>query len=72
MIIPFNQLGEDTLIAVIEDFVSREGTDYGEVEATFGEKVDQVLRQLESGEALISFDEATESCSIVLAKSIKS
>ena len=32
MIIPYKELGAETLTAIIEDFVSREGTDYGAVE----------------------------------------
>lgn len=63
--IPHNRMDEQLLTAVIEEFVSREGTDYGAVEYSMAEKVLQVRQQLERGEAVISFDPATESCSIV-------
>ncbi len=66
MIIPYKELGAETLTAIIEDFVSREGTDYGAVESTFATKIAQVMRQLENGEATITFDAESETCSIVL------
>ncbi len=69
MIIPYQELSPDVLTAIIEDFVSREGTDYGAVESSFSSKVSQVMAQLRSGEAAITFDGETESCSIVQAKS---
>lgn len=65
MIIPYKDLSADVLTAIIEDFVSREGTDYGAIESTFSSKVSQVMRQLEKGEAAITFDADTETCSIV-------
>jgi hypothetical protein len=65
MIIPYKELSADILTAVIEDFVSREGTDYGAVESSFATKVAQVKKQLERGEAAVTFDADTETCSIV-------
>ena len=32
MIIPATQLQTDTLTAILEEFITREGTDYGELE----------------------------------------
>jgi uncharacterized protein len=54
------------LRAVIESFVLREGTDYGEREFSLDQKVARVIRQLERGEAQIVFDPETESVAIVL------
>jgi uncharacterized protein len=59
------QLSPETLRAVVESFVLREGTDYGERAFSLQEKVTQVLRQLERGEARIVFDPNTESVQIV-------
>jgi uncharacterized protein YheU (UPF0270 family) len=56
-----DDLEPDTLRAVIESFVLREGTDYGVHETSLEDKVAQVLRQLRRGEAHITFDPATES-----------
>lgn len=63
--IPQDSLGDATLRAVIESFVNREGTDYGAQERSFEDKVADVRRQLERGEARIVFDPETESINIV-------
>ena len=63
--IPYEQLNPDTLHGVIEEFVTRDGTDYGEVEVSLETKISQVLRQLKSGKAVIVFDQATETCNIL-------
>ena len=59
------ELPPETLRAVIEHFVLREGTDYGAQEATFERKVADVMRQLERREARILFDPASESVTLV-------
>ncbi|HEX2790085.1 MAG TPA: YheU family protein [Steroidobacteraceae bacterium] len=61
------QLSPETLRAVVESFVLREGTDYGERAFSLQEKVTQVLRQLERGEARIVFEAHTQSVDIVLS-----
>lgn len=65
MQIPYQQLQPDTLQALIEEFVSRDGTDYGECEASLSQKVSQVRSKLKSGEAVILFSESTGLCNIV-------
>ncbi len=60
------QLSPEALRAVVESFVLREGTEYGEREFSLDEKVAQVLRQLERGEARIVFDPQTQSVNIVV------
>lgn len=62
--VPAAQLAPETLRALVESFVLREGTDYGVQEVSLGSKVEQVLRQLQRGEARIVFDPATESIDI--------
>ncbi|PHM74549.1 YheU family protein [Xenorhabdus kozodoii] len=57
MIIPWQQLEADTLLNLIEGFVLREGTDYGEQEKTLEQKVQDVKRQLERGEVLLVWSE---------------
>ena len=63
--IPHMELASDVLRAVVESFVLREGTDYGETELSLDQKVARVMRQLERGEAQILFDPETESVAIV-------
>ena len=65
-----DDLEPDTLRAVIESFVLREGTDYGLHETSLGDKVAQVLIQLRRGEAHITFDPATESVNVVVTSAI--
>ncbi|HEY3657096.1 MAG TPA: YheU family protein [Steroidobacteraceae bacterium] len=64
--VPHTELTEDVLRAVIESFVLREGTDYGEKEFSLDQKVARVKLQLERGEAQILFDPETGSVAIVL------
>ena len=68
--VPPDDLEPDTLRAVIESFVLREGTDYGLHEASLEAKVAQVLMQLRRGEAHITFDPASNSISVVAASVI--
>jgi uncharacterized protein YheU (UPF0270 family) len=68
VVIPFRELSPEALRGVIESFVLREGTDYGELEYTLDEKVAHVMRQLERGEARIEFDPNTETVDIVRVK----
>ena len=65
-----DDLEPDTLRAVIESFVLREGTDYGVHEASLEAKVARVLIQLRRGEAHITFDPATESINVVVSSAI--
>jgi uncharacterized protein YheU (UPF0270 family) len=68
IVVPYTELSPDALTGVIESFVLREGTDYGEQDVAFETKVLQVRRQLERREAEVVFDPNTESVSIVLRR----
>ncbi|GAA3549210.1 YheU family protein [Zobellella aerophila] len=70
MIIPYQELTEDTLNNLIEHFVLREGTDYGEQETELAEKVRQVKQQLKLGEAIILYSELHDSINIVPATQV--
>jgi uncharacterized protein YheU (UPF0270 family) len=67
VVVPYTELSEDALRGVLESFVLREGTDYGEREFSLDQKVQHVLWQLRRGEARIVFDPATETIDIVIA-----
>ncbi|NOH64038.1 MULTISPECIES: YheU family protein [Vibrio] len=66
MIVPWQQIDPDTLDNLIREFVLREGTDYGELEISLQDKVDQIKSQLESGEAVVVFSELHETVDIQL------
>jgi hypothetical protein len=63
--VPYTVLPAELLQAVIESFVLREGTDYGERELSLEDKVARVIAQLKRGEAKIIFDPASDSVTIV-------
>jgi uncharacterized protein YheU (UPF0270 family) len=71
IVIPHRELSPEALRSVMESFVLREGTDYGEREVSLEQKVAQVLRQLERGEAQIIFDATLQSVDIVVSKPSK-
>ncbi len=66
-IIPVAKLSPEALEGVIAEFLSRSGTDYGEVEASWETKFSQAKRKLENGSAVLVFDDETETTNIFLA-----
>ncbi|UJF19210.1 YheU family protein [Vibrio sp. SS-MA-C1-2] len=64
MIIPWQNIQPETLENIIEQYVLREGTDYGENEISLKDKVSQVKNQLKSGEAIIIFSELHQEINI--------
>jgi uncharacterized protein YheU (UPF0270 family) len=63
--IPFEALSTDALDGVIDDYVNREGTDYGHRDFDLQQKRDAVRRQLASGRAVITYDTSTQTTTIV-------
>jgi hypothetical protein len=66
--IPHGELSPEALRGVIESFVLREGTEYGERDVPLETKIAQVLRQIERGEAQIVFDPNSETVDVVVKK----
>lgn len=64
MIIPIQELSADTVRNIAESFVLREGTDYGDVEMSFADKVEQVLASLKNGDAVLHYSELHDSIDI--------
>jgi uncharacterized protein len=64
--VPYSELPAELLHAVVESFVLREGTDYGEKEFSLEDKVAGVIKQLKKGEAKIVFDPETDSVTIAV------
>ena len=65
MIIPWQDLAPETLDNLIESFVLREGTDYGEHERSLEQKVNDVKRQLKSGDVVLVWSELHETVNII-------
>lgn len=70
--VPHGELPPETLRRVIESFVLREGTDYGDHDRTFDSKVADVLRQLDKREAVIMYDPGSDSVDIVVTRRLGS
>lgn len=65
MLIPHRELSEEALQGVIEDFVTRDGTDYGEEEIPLAVKVAQVKRLLDSGHYRIVYDPGLQTVTLM-------
>ena len=64
MIIPWQELAEDTLINIVESVFLGEGTDYGSHEQTFEQKKKALLNEIRQGSAVIVWSELHESIDI--------
>lgn len=65
MIIPHQQLSPEALEGILQEFIAREGTDYGAVEAQSSAKTAQLRQQLDRGEVVVVLDPALESVSLL-------
>ncbi len=63
--IPFVRIDPETLRRMIEEFVTRDGADWGEAGCTLEDKVRQVLRQLRDGEVKVVYDQRTQTANLV-------
>jgi uncharacterized protein YheU (UPF0270 family) len=62
---PVNRLSPEALDGVIQEFVLREGTDYGDREVSPETKLVQVKNKLENGLAILVFDNESETTNII-------
>ena len=69
VIIPPQLLEADTLTRLLEDFVTREGTDNGD-DTPLSVRVERVRRALTRGEAVIVFDPLSEQCQLMLKRDV--
>lgn len=64
MIIPWQELEEETLVNIVESFILREGTDYGFEELPLEQKTQNLLAKIRNGCAIIVWSELHESIDI--------
>jgi uncharacterized protein YheU (UPF0270 family) len=69
--VPYTRLAGDVLRRVAEEFVTRDGTDYGTSEKTLDQKVSDVRRQLERGDAAIVCDVDSGTINIVPMRALR-
>jgi uncharacterized protein YheU (UPF0270 family) len=65
LVIPHRQLSPEALAGLIEEFVTRDGTDSGYTRGSLAENVAMVRRQLDAGLAVVVYDNRTRTCNIV-------
>lgn len=71
VVVPYDRLPEATLHRLIEEFVTRDGTDYGIQEVPLEKRVENVMRQLRQGATFVVFDEQTESANLITREQLQ-
>lgn len=71
MIVPIESISADALEGMIEEFVTRDGTDYGYDETPLALRVEQVKKKLKNKEIVVLFNEATDEVNLVLSERLK-
>ncbi|MDF3934252.1 YheU family protein [Pseudomonas citronellolis] len=69
MLIPHDLLEAETLENLLEDFVTREGTDNGD-ETPLDTRVERARRALKRGDAVIVFDPESQQCQLMLKSEV--
>jgi len=62
--IPYTEISKDALRGIALEFVSREGTDYGE-EWDMEKKIDQVIEAIKKGKVVIYYNHTTQTCNLL-------
>ena len=65
MLIPHSLLEAETLTRLLEDFVTRDGTDNGD-ETPLATRVERARCALQQGRAVIVFDPDSQQCQLML------
>jgi uncharacterized protein YheU (UPF0270 family) len=63
--IPMDLVSDEALVGIIDNYIQREGTDYGAHEISLERKRDQIRNQLQRGQIVIAFDPGTESVTLL-------
>ena len=61
MIVPYGALSDEALVGVVEEYVSRDGTELSETPA----KIADVKAALKRGDLVLVFDPESESCNLL-------
>jgi uncharacterized protein YheU (UPF0270 family) len=63
--VPYQDINPETLRNMIEEFVSRDGSDWGDAGGSMEAKIEQVLRQFKAGKIIVAFDLTSQTANIV-------
>ncbi len=66
--VPYKRLDPETLRNVIQEFVTRDGADWGEVGGTLEEKIDLVMQQLRKKKVKVVFEMKSQTANIVVCR----
>ena len=66
--VPYEHLEPETLQNLIQEFVTRDGNDWGDVEGAMESNVDQVMQQLRNRKVKVVFDLKSETANIVICR----
>ncbi len=66
--VPYEQLEPETLQNMIQEFVTRDGNDWGNVDGALENKVGQVMQQLRNRQAKVVFDLKSQTANIVTCR----
>ena len=72
MIVPYEKLSPEALRGLIEEFVTRPGTDTGYTKGSLEDNVDLVMKQLKLRDVFIVYDKRTQTANIVPKHLVKS
>ena len=65
LVIPPAQLSEKALEGVLQEYISREGTDYGLQEVPLKAQLERAKRAMLNGECILVFDRELECCQLL-------
>lgn len=65
VIVPKEKLSKEALSALIEEYILREGTDYGHSEKSLEQKKESIMKQLNQKHIQIVFSSLTENCTLI-------
>lgn len=71
MEIPWRELDQNTLERLLSEIVTRDGTDYGREERSTMSKIKAAMRALETGSAVLAWDEETETAALLTREQIR-
>ena len=64
--VPYERLDPETLRNLIQEFVTRDGSDWGDVGGALEDKVGQVMQQLQSRKVKVVFEMKSQTANIVV------
>jgi len=71
MVIPHEKLNSEALRGLIEEFVTRPGTDTGYTEGSLDENVEMVMKQFKRGDIFVVYDATLQTANIIPKEKLK-